>query len=259
MSGRLEGKVALITGAAGGLGRATALRFAREGALLALTDVDEVGLSETARAVTGAGPSPLASVVDLCTTTSFTSLVDDVVVQFGRLDILDNNAGVVVAGHLEDHTVAMWDLVHNVNVRSPFFLAQAAIPAMIRNGGGSIINISSISGILGNSKLPAYCSSKAALIGLTRSLALDWAESGVRVNVIVPGRIDTNLPGTFIASFPESERAQLAEDLRKQPRQLMRRPASPDEIANAVLFLASDEASYVTGSVYNVDGGYAAW
>jgi NAD(P)-dependent dehydrogenase (short-subunit alcohol dehydrogenase family) len=259
VSGRIEGKVALITGAGGGVGRATAIRFAQEGARLALTDVNQEELEKTAAEIAEIAEAPSVWVTDLRDVDALGTLVDDAASALGRLDILHNNAAVVVSGRIEDHDLAMYQLAQDVNVRSQFFLSKAALPVMRANGGGSIVNMSSVSAELGCTEVPAYSISKAGVIGLTRSFAIDLAPMGIRVNALVPARIDTGLPRQFLKDIKPEDRAQMEGTFFSYPRQLIKRPASPAEIAGAVLFLASDEAAFITGTVLHIDGGYSAW
>jgi NAD(P)-dependent dehydrogenase (short-subunit alcohol dehydrogenase family) len=257
MSDRLQGRVAIITGAATGQGRATAIRFAREGAALGITDIDQQGLEETAELVADAGGQCVALPGDASEWEHVDSFVSTVVQRLGRVDILHNNAGILgepkpVTELGEDE----WDRVMRVNVRSQFLFIRRVVPEMRKVGGGSIINVSSIGAVRGFSNLAAYCSSKGAAMALTPALALELGPDNIRVNTLVPGSIDTGMPRAYLASFPEAERPPLEA---AWGRHIIKRLGSPDEIANAVLFLASDESSFSTGLMLHVDGGWLAW
>jgi len=257
MSGRLEGKVAIITGAAGGQGRATAVRFAREGASLGITDIDERGLEETVDQIRAEGGDVVSSPGDASGAAHVDALVSAVVARFGRVDILHNNAGILgeskpVTELSEDE----WDRVMRVNAKSQFLFIRRVVPEMRKAGGGSIINVSSIGAVRGFTNLAAYCASKGAAMALTTALALELGPDNIRVNTLVPGSIDTGMPRAYLASFPEEERPPLEA---AWSRHIIKRLGSPEEIASAVLFLASDESSFSTGSMLHVDGGWLAW
>jgi NAD(P)-dependent dehydrogenase (short-subunit alcohol dehydrogenase family) len=257
MSARLEGKVAIITGAAAGQGRATAVRFAREGASLGITDVDERGLRETADQVRAEEGEVVSVPGDASDVAHVDALVSAVVARFGRVDILHNNAGILgeptpVAELGEDE----WDRVMRVNAKSQFLFIRRVVPEMRKAGGGSIINVSSIGAVRGFSNLAAYCASKGAAMALTPALALELGPDNIRVNTLVPGSIDTGMPRAYLASFPEDERPPLEA---AWSRHIIKRFGSPEEIASAVLFLASDESSFSTGLMLHVDGGWLAW
>ncbi|MBM2850099.1 MAG: Beta-ketoacyl-ACP reductase [Anaerolineales bacterium] len=249
---RLKDKVALITGGAGGIGRATALRFAREGAGVVVADMDEAGVNETARLVADAGGKAIAAAGSVTARADVQRMVDAATSNFGRLDILINNAGInkdALAVRVKDGDVKMmtddqWDAVMNVNLKGTFVCSQIAAVPMMAQKFGRIVNTSSI-GALGNIGQANYSASKAGVIGLTKTLALEWARYNISVNCVAPGATKTRMT----AGIPDNLMAGL---LDKIP---FRRMAEPDEIAAAHLFFASDDASYVTGQVLFVDGG----
>ncbi|MGW2651081.1 SDR family NAD(P)-dependent oxidoreductase [Streptomyces sp. NPDC001393] len=253
----LNEKISLVTGAGSGIGRAVAIRLAQEGSKVLITDVDENRLTETSKTISSAGGEVLSHHAELASIEDIQGLVDACDERFGALHILINNAGTHSGGAVESFTPEEWDRVHAVNAKAPFFLVQRALPLMKRAGQGSIVNVSSMSGLLGMGAMPIYCSSKGALVALTRALAYDLAEFGIRVNCVCPGPTDTAQPATFLARFSEAEQARLKEGW--YDRVLIKRSASPEEMANTVVFMASDEASYATGVVMPVDGGWAAW
>jgi cyclopentanol dehydrogenase len=249
--GRVSGKVVFITGAASGMGRAHALRLAREGAILALTDRDEKGLAETLAALEATGAGAAAWSHDVTDETAWQRVVDEACVRFGRIDVLVNNAGIAHSSSVLDITVEEWDRVLAVNARG-VFLGVRTVGARMRDhgGGGSIINISSVYGIVGGAMAAAYCASKGAVRLLTKAAAADLAEFNIRVNSVHPGLIDTPMLGGVLGD-PQVRQRMLA-------LQLQRRTANPDEVSSVVLFLASDESSFVTGSEMVVDGGWTA-
>ena len=250
---RLKDKVAWITGAGAGIGRATALRFAEEGACLVLGDLDEAGLQETLTAVESSGGQAVAVAGDITRREAAERMVAAALERFGQLDILINNAGInrdglvvkVKDGQVQLMGDDVWDSVLAVNLKGTFLCAQAAAVPMIQRGeGGRVVNTSSI-GALGNIGQANYAASKAGVIGLTKTLALEWARFGITVNCIAPGATATRMT----AGIPEKLMEGL---LAKIP---LRRLAQPEEIAEAHLFLASDAAAYITGQVLFVDGG----
>ena len=247
---RLEGKVALVTGGASGIGKATAVLFAREGAAVVLVDLKEEGADVAADLVRAGGRARFVR-GDVTRAQDCDAAVREAVESFGRLDILFNNAGVIRRASVLETTEEEWDRAMAVNVKSVFLMARAAIPAMVRGGGGAIVNTGSGWGLVGGRNAASYCASKGAVVNLTRAMALDHAAQHIRVNCVCPGDTDTPML--------REEARQLGEDvaafLKGSAVRPMGRMGRPEEIAEAVLFLASEAASYVTGTVLVVDGG----
>lgn len=253
---RFTDKVVLVTGAASGIGLATAIEFAREGATLVATDIDEVRLDEALGAVLAEGAIIDTRHQDVTDPEAWTTLLDAIVEDHGRLDVLFNNAG---GGHfalVDETTLEQWRYVTAVNLDGVFFGMQAAIRVM-KDGGGAIINNSSIAAMVGEPQLAAYAATKGGVRAATKAAAVDCARRGwpIRINSIHAGYTDTPLVHTAVASLGESAEAFVAAGVAKIP---MGRLAEPREIARPVLFLASDDASYMTGSELVVDGGYIA-
>ncbi|MEN3305971.1 MAG: hypothetical protein V7603_2173 [Micromonosporaceae bacterium] len=248
---RLAGKVALVTGAGSGIGRAAALRLAEEGALVAITDLDPERLEETAKMVGGAVVSVAGDAVDPATVDALASQAVD---RFGRIDALLNNVGIVVLKSLLDTTPADFDRLMHVNCLSQLLAIQRVVPEMRRAGGGSIINVASVGALVALPNVSAYCASKSAVLGLTRSAAYEFAPD-IRCNAICPGGVDTPMATEHMASFVDKEEA----GRRLTGRQLLKRYAQPREIADVVVFLASDESSFMTGAVVPVDAGHSTW
>jgi len=248
MAGRLEGKVALITGAGSGIGRASAERFAAEGARVAVVDLK--GAEGTVAAIEAAGGEALALATDIGDEEAVTAMAEVALERFGKVDVLMNNAGT-----LDDYLPAaempteVWDRVLAVNLYAHFFTSRALLPQMVERGAGAIVNVSSTAGLNGGNGGAAYTTSKHAVIGFTRQLCFDYARKGIRCNVLCPGAVETGMTKEIFAS-PD---AAVMEAVESAP---IGRWAQPDELASAALFLASDEASFVNGAVYVVDGGF---
>jgi NAD(P)-dependent dehydrogenase (short-subunit alcohol dehydrogenase family) len=260
----LTGKVALVTGAGSGIGRAAAARFAAAGARVGLTDIDEKGLAETAAELPDdAVVSVAGDVVDPATIDELTTAA---VARFGRVDALFNNVGILIMKSLLDTTAADFDRLMHVNCLSQLIALQRVVPEMRRRkgggraggegetGGGSVINVSSVGGLVALPNVSAYCPSKSAVIGLTRAAAAEFAPD-IRVNVICPGGVSTPMSDAHLESFDDKEAAMRL----LTGRQLIKRYARPDEIATVAVFLASDEASFMTGAVVPVEAGHTAW
>jgi NAD(P)-dependent dehydrogenase (short-subunit alcohol dehydrogenase family) len=248
-------KVVMITGAAGGQGRVAVEKFASAGARLVLVDVDGEGLEETVSLAADAEAVTVQA--DLTTAAGLDAIVDRTREAFGHLDVLYNNAGVVSGGSLESYTEAEWDRVFAVNVKSQFFLVQRALPLLRESEAASILNISSLAGLAGVAGACVYGASKGAVVALTKNLAVELAGDGIRVNCIASGTLDTPLPRAYAAQFPEEQRA--AVEKAWVDRQLFKRLGEPGEVVDAALFLCSSSASFITGTILNVDGGWLAW
>ena len=248
MKKMLEGKVALITGASRGIGKAIALRFATEGATIVFTHVTPSAVAEqTEQEIAAMGVKVKRYIADAADYVATEALVAEVVKEFGHIDILVNNAGITRDGLLMRMNEQQWDEVISANLKSAFNFCRACTPVMMRQRSGSIINMSSVVGVHGNAGQCNYAASKAGIIGLTKSIAAELGSRGVRANVVAPGFINTDMTG------------KLSEDLRAEwAKQIpLRRAGEGDDVAGAALFLASDLSAYVTGQVLNVDGGMA--
>ncbi len=244
--GLLTGKTALVTGAARGIGKAIALKFAEEGANIAFTDlvIDENGEATRAE-IEAKGVKCMAYASNAADFTQTAEVVKQVHADFGRIDILVNNAGITKDGLMMRMTEQQWDAVINVNLKSSFNFINACTPIMMRQRSGSIINMASVVGVHGNAGQSNYAASKAGMIALAKSVAQEMGSRGIRANAIAPGFIET----AMTAALPDEVRADWA---KKIP---LRRGGQPEDIANVAVFLASDLASYVSGQVIQVDGG----
>jgi NAD(P)-dependent dehydrogenase (short-subunit alcohol dehydrogenase family) len=249
--GRLTGKRALVTGGASGIGRATALLFAREGAAVAVVDIDEVKGQEVVQGIVAGGGEAVFVRCDVTCAADCQRAVDRTVSQFGGLDILFNNAGIIRRATVIDTKEEEWDRVMAVNVKSIFLLGKYAVPVMAAAGGGVIINTGSGWGLVGGRNAVSYCASKGAVVNMTRAMALDHGDQNVRVNCICPGDTDTAMLRNEARQLGESEEDFLAEAADRP----LRRIGRPEDIAQAALYLASDASSFVTGSILVVDGG----
>lgn len=247
---RFAGKVVLITGGGHGIGRATAERFASEGAGVAVADLDRRAAEDVAASLPTIA---LGLEVDVASESEVTSMVDTVLRELGRIDVLHNNAGRLTRASVTELSVAEWDREFAVNVRSIFLTCRAVIPAMLEQGGGAIVNTASVSALVGESRIPAYSASKAAVLNLTRQLAADYSRSGVRVNCVCPGWIPTGFNDPLIGGMSDDE-LQAALDATVP----LGRQGTVEEVAAAVAFLASDDASYIVGQALVVDGGLTA-
>ncbi len=248
---RLADKVALITGGASGIGRATALLFAREGAAISVVDLDEAGGQAVAQTIVNEGGQAIFLCCDVSQAADCQRAVRQTVEELGSLDIVFNNAGIIRRASVLETSEEEWDRVMAVNVKSVFLLSKYAIPVMAQAGSGVIINTASGWGLVGGRKAAAYCASKGAVVLLTKAMALDHAGRNIRVNCICPGDTDTPMLRGEARQLGESDEHFLAEAADRP----LQRIGQPEDIAQAALYLASDASSFVTGTALVVDGG----
>lgn len=254
MTNTLAGKVAIITGAGAGIGRATALRMAAEGARVVVADRDAEGCDETVRMIRDDGGEAIAIATDVTSEEQIKAMVSGTVEQYGRLDIAFNNAGIEGnPAPTAEYDVQTWNQVIQVNLTGVFLCMKYQLPEMQKNGSGSIINCSSIAGKIGFEASSAYVASKHGVIGLTKTAALEYAPEGIRVNAICPGVIDTAMVDRAIEKRTDVDMREMLTAMAPVGRM-----GTSDEIAEAVLYLASDNARFTTGTALVVDGGYLA-
>lgn len=248
---RLEDRVAIVTGAGSGIGKATAELFAAEGAHVVIVDWNRESGEQTATAIQQAGGDAIFCYADVSKPNDIRAMVDRVVECHQKLDVLVNNAAIQIMARLDETTEEVWDRIQSVNLKGVFLGCKYGIPAIIRAGGGSVINIASVLGFVADPDLAAYCAAKGGVISLTKVAALAYGPHRVRVNCICPGDVDTPLVQDYFRKDPDPER------LRKEvsSKYALRRIASPGEVAQAALFLAGSESSFVTGSQIVIDGG----
>ena len=251
MAGRVEGKVALVTGGASGIGRATALTFAREGAKLVIADINADGGHQTVHMITEKGGEAIFVHADVSQATAVEAMLSQTVATYGRLDCAHNNAGIGSRPWVRLHEVAeeSWDRVLTTNLKSVWLCMKYELIQMLAQGGGTIVNTASIMGLVGSwSRSSAYTASKHGVVGLTRTAALEYAQQGIRVNCVCPGYIQTPMS-------VHNDPARQAQIIAREP---IGRVGTPEEVAEAVVWLCSDAASFVTGHTMTVDGGYVA-
>jgi 3-oxoacyl-[acyl-carrier protein] reductase len=242
---RLKDKICIVTGGAQGIGLATAVKFAREGATVAVSDMRREGIDAAVAACRAAGARAEGFLVDVTDRAQVDAMVNAVKAQFGRIDVLVNNAGITKDARLQKMTLAQFDSVIDVNLRGVFHCAQAVADTMVVQGAGVILNASSVVGIYGNFGQTNYAASKFGVIGFTKTWSRELGPKGVRVNAVAPGFIETPI----LSTIPDKVLQQMRDDVP------LRRLGRPEEIANVYAFLASDEASYVNGAVIEVAGG----
>lgn len=252
MALRLEGKVALVTGGGSGIGRATALVFAREGAKVVVADVLTEGGEGTVSRIRESGGKAIFVRTDISKVGEVIALIDNVVTIYGRLDCACNNAGIEgTIAQTADCTEENWDRVIDINLKGVWLCMKYEIPEMLKQGSGAIVNTASIAGLIGFQGLPAYCASKGGIIQLTKTAALEYATKGIRINAVCPGVIRTPMVERVTGGKPELE----AQFTALEP---VGRMGAPGEVAEAVVWLCSDAASFVTGHPLVVDGGFVA-
>lgn len=251
--GLFEGKTALVTGSGSGIGRATALAFAREGANVVIADLSQIGGEETLQIIKDSGGTAIFVETDVTRAADVESMVAKSVSTYGSLDCAFNNAGITgeAMANVVDYPEEMWDRVILTNMKGTFLCMKYELPPMVEKGNGTIVNMASVAGLVGTRTSPAYTASKHGVVGLTRAAALDYATAGVRINAVCPGVTHTPLIDTFLELVPEMEKVYI--DMHP-----MGRLGEPDEIAGAVLWLCSDASSFVTGHMLSIDGGSVA-
>ncbi len=249
----LSGKVAIVTGGGSGIGRAISTVFGHQGAQVVVLDLDGEAAAQTAAAIVDAGGHADAVACDVSDAAGVKATFEAIVQRAHRLDILINNAGVAHVGNIERTPESEFDRLYRVNVKGVYLCSQAALPAMVRQGGGVILNMASIVSFIGVADRFAYSMTKGAVLSMTKSVAVDYVKQGVRCNCICPARIRTPFVDGFVAkNYPGREEAVLQELSEYQP---MGRMGTPEEVAYLALYLCSDEASFVTGQAYPLDGG----
>ena len=251
---RVENRIAIVTGAGSGIGQASAIRLAEEGATVICADINGEAVNATVKQIIDSGLKAEGQVIDISDSKACTVLVDSTAAKFGSVDILVNNAGVNLPGVFHEVTNETIDRTLNVNVKGAMYLTRAALPHMLKNQRGSIVNMSSVNGLVSEPYLSVYSASKGAIVMFTRGIALDYAKTGIRCNAICPGWVDTPINHAHAKMLGGLDHVYKTID-SFQP---IGRPGTSREIANVVLFLASDESSFMTGSIVSADGGMTA-
>jgi NAD(P)-dependent dehydrogenase (short-subunit alcohol dehydrogenase family) len=249
-----QGKVAVVTGAGLGIGQAAAAAFARQGVSVVVVDRNPVSGESTVQALQKEGLRGLFVSADVSSEADVKNMVEQVVAHWGRLDILVNNAGIYIQGDVTQTTLDDWDRIMAVNLTGAFLCTRYAVPVMVKNGGGVIVNVASEAGLVGIKGQVAYNVSKAGMIALTKSCAVDLADRGIRVNAVCPGTTDTPLVREAVSRAPDPAAARR----RLESVRPLNRLGTPEEIASAILYMASSELGYATGAVLSIDGGYTA-
>ncbi len=254
MPGTLENKIALVTGAGSGIGRASSLILAREGAKVVVSDINASGAEETLSTIKQSGGDGIFVHADVSKAGDVQALVAQVVETYGRLDCAYNNAGIegYMSGRLHEYPEDIWDRLIDINLKGVWLCLKYEIPEMLKQGGGAIVNTASAAGLVGSRRLAAYVASKHAVVGLTKAAALEYARDGIRVNAVCPGIIDTPMVERLIAGREDEYEGSIPS------RQPIGRLGTPEEIAESVAWLCSDAASLVTGMAMAVDGGFTA-
>jgi len=251
---KLRAKIAIVTGAASGIGQASALAFAREGAKVVVVDIDKHGGEETCKKICAQDGEALFDRMDVTSEAEVSRMVGETVARWGRIDILFNNAGVLLVKPLEETTEAEWDRVLSINLKAAFLAIKHVVPHMRRGGGGAILNTGSIASMVGQLDTPAYVASKGAIALLTKSLALDYGRDQIRVNCLCPGITDTPMLREHLGGGPEGE-ANIRQRLSRVP---LGKILKPEDLAQAALYLVSDDSVGITGITHIVDGGLIA-
>jgi 2-keto-3-deoxy-L-fuconate dehydrogenase len=251
---RLDNKITLVTGAGSGIGEAIAILFAKAGAFVGVIDQDEAAAQKTAQTITEQGGQAKAIHLDITDEEKCVDVTESIQEEFGHIDILVNNAGIGHVGTLLETEGEDMDRMYSVNVRGVFNMTKAVLTDMIGSGKGNIINLASIGGVVAVRDRLAYCTTKFAVVGFTKCIALDHAAEGIRCNCICPGRVETPFVSARLKEYPDPEKAYK----EMASTQALGRMAKPEEIASAALYLACDESAFVTGTPFLIDGGWSA-
>jgi NAD(P)-dependent dehydrogenase (short-subunit alcohol dehydrogenase family) len=256
---KLQDKVSIVTGAASGIGKATAINFAKEGAAVMCADINADGAEATARQIADTGGEAASIKANVANEDDVREMVAQTVARWGKLNVLYNNAGIGVGLPAPQMPVEEWDRVMGVNLRGVFLGCKHSIPEMLKNGGGAIVSTASDAGLRGSAYLSAYCASKAGVILLTKSLAVEWGGQGIRINCVCPGVIQTPILDPFIQMAQQTMGTPPEQQWERMgAMHALGRVGQPEEVAKAVTFLVSDDASFITGIAMPVDGGLEA-